>query len=332
MVETRFLLTLFVAWCLFFWVVEASSELLSPAHSQSDSINVNIGASCSESSSSVELNFLFLLYTVRDKFQIPQRSLLNFFKMLKLCLESIRRSQNNAKVHIGIPEHQVKDWSTALDGQRVRVITIQVLPPAHESWVYKHTFYQKIVLQTALKGVENVILAEPDQLYWADMSPVFGYAFDVGVTFTKRRVSRRAGCLNSGIIFIKKVSDPIIKLWHRYAEETREICKNYGCRIGGENQRALCDILGGPGRKNENRTTIDGIRVRGFDKNSYNMLTPTSCSRTTHGVYMTHFKGALKTFMFKDKCRTQYIQSSAVWTRHSETSKESERCPEALLN
>ena len=90
MVETRFLLTLFVASCLFYWVVEASSELLSPAHSQSDSINVNIGASCSESSSSVELNFLFLLYTVSDKFQIPQRSLLNFFKMLKLCLESIR--------------------------------------------------------------------------------------------------------------------------------------------------------------------------------------------------------------------------------------------------
>ena len=322
MLEARFLLTFCVALCIPYWVVEASSNLMSPVHSQSDNINVDINGSCRKNSSNIELNFLFLLYTVSDKFQLPHRSRLSFFKMLKLCLESIRRSQNNAKIHIGIPEHQVGDFSIALHGEQVSVITIQVQPPARESWVYKHTFYQKIVLQTGLKGVENVILAEPDQLYWADMSPAFSDIFDIGVTFTKRRVSRKAGCLNSGIIFIKKVSDPIIKLWQRYAVETLEVCHIYGCRIGGENQRALCDILGGPGRKNENRTTVEGIIVRGFDKNSSNMLTPTSCSRTSPAVYMTHFKGALKTFMFKDICRTQYIQSFKASMRLSGTSKE----------
>ena len=304
---------LFSTLCLVYLLKE-----IIPQISQTGSLRVERG-SCLENSTAVSLNFVFLLYTSNDKFQIPHRSRVNFLKMLSLCLESIRRSQNSAKIHVGIPEHEVADWSMALTGKPVNVISIQVQPPAYESWVYKVPFYQKVLLQTDLKDVENIVWAEPDQLYWADISSIFTSNFDVGVTFTKRRSSRKADCLNSGVIFIKKVSEPIIKLWERYAVKTREVCKKYGCRIGGENQRALCDVLGGPGTKNENRTIRDRIIVLGLDKDSYNMFTPTSCSRASPNVYMTHFKGAKKRYMFREKCRMQYIQSSALSTKPSRT-------------
>ena len=309
MFNIRFVLALLLSLYLHCFAEDSHKQF---ARVLRQNLREDVNESCAYKDSAVQINFIFLLYSAGEKFQIPQRRRNNFFKMLDLCLESINRSQNNAKVHIGIPEQQLGEWNTALSGHSINVISIEAKPPKEKSWIFQHTFYQSTLLQSTLQRFQNVVLAEPDQLYWTDLSPVFSNNFDIGVTFTKRRISRKSGCLNSGVIFIKNVTESVINLWKRYTLETDEVCEKYGCENGGENQRALCDILGGPGRKNEKRTISDGIIVQAFDRHIYNVLTPTSCSRTSSDIHMTHFKGSLKNLMIAKECRSQYLQSSGT--------------------
>ena len=51
--------------------------------------------------------------------------------------------------------------------------------------------------------------------------------------------------------------------------ETKRICSRYGCTEGGENQRALCTIVGGPGRKDDGRTIKFGLKILGIDRSIY---------------------------------------------------------------
>lgn len=92
--------------------------------------------------------------------------------------------------------------------------------------------------------------------------------------------------------------------------ETKRICSRYGCTEGGENQRALCTIVGGPGRKDDGRTIKFGLKILGIDRSIYNMLVPTSCNRPSPYTAMSHFKGALKAHMYREECNSEYNRSA----------------------
>ena len=140
MFNIRFVLALLLSLYLHCFAEDSHKQF---ARVLRQNLREDVNESCAYKDSAVQINFIFLLYSAGEKFQIPQRRRNNFFKMLDLCLESINRSQNNAKVHIGIPEQQLGEWNTALSGHSINVISIEAKPPKEKSWIFQQNLFTK---------------------------------------------------------------------------------------------------------------------------------------------------------------------------------------------
>ena len=256
-------------------------------------------------------NFVMIVYRGNSK---TERS---FLQMMGICVSSILNSQKgNFFVHVVFPSDETEFWSQQLPAHR-NVISVKMDPITYSdkvSWVARHTRRQAVLLHSTFFGMRNVLLMEPDQIYWEDISDVFGLAtFDVGLTHTKFRANRKNGCLNYGVVFIREVTSKVLALWDRYNKETDAIYRATGCPNGGENQVALCRLTGGPAKSGLLRE-YQGLTYFSVSRR-YNSLFPTSCRRTDN-LYsvgtpaVSHCKGRLKVLLADRKCQQQYASSA----------------------
>jgi hypothetical protein len=313
-------LTLVAVFALFSMsTILSETAAFTPGGSPVPSIYENFtGASVSSTTPGV-LNSLNLPTFVLVLFQSGSYSLAstaNLLALVKFATLSLCSTQGQYSLLIAVPENQRSFYDRALPSQR-KISMISYDKKLEKCWVaYKNRAVSNL-LEQHIFGLKNVIFFEADQIFFRPfMSSMPKVQHDISFTFTSKWpvANLQRACLNSGIIYIKDVTQNVVNFFRDVSKYTRKIYQKIRC-VGGKDQSALCRATGGYIKPFSIRK-IAGLEILSIPRDIFNPTKGTvACSleeysnksKTNAKIVLSHFVGPQKHIMLQKRCMNEYL-------------------------